>query len=166
MIRPHPFGSAAATGRSSLGSYSRNPLDSPSSFKKLTLRMKRRNTVSVTPAIGASTVAGRSSTLPMRTDPGTRAVCTTALVSGTGFSKCFFIRFYSKADTAILAALEVKMNRLREVLLQQYIGAIAIGFLIVNAVTYVAISVAQVLSWVFLRHSPSVMQPIGFNWGP
>jgi hypothetical protein len=58
------------------------------------------------------------------------------------------------------------MNRLREVLLQQYIGAIAIGFLIVNAVTYVAISVAQVLSWVFLRHSESVIQPMGFNWGP
>ena len=37
------------------------------------LRMKRRKTVSVMPAMGASTVAGRISTLPIDTDAGTRA---------------------------------------------------------------------------------------------
>ena len=35
--------------------------------------MKRRKTVSVTPAMGASTVAGRISTPPSVTDAGTRA---------------------------------------------------------------------------------------------
>src|SRR5579884_2018638 len=37
------------------------------------LRMKRRKTVSVTPAIGARTVAGRISTPPRETQAGTRA---------------------------------------------------------------------------------------------
>src|SRR4029077_16604007 len=35
------------------------------------LRMKRRNTVSVTPAMGASTVAGAMHTLPIVNDEGT-----------------------------------------------------------------------------------------------
>src|SRR5882757_5813245 len=39
------------------------------------LRMKRRNTVSVTPAMGASTVAGAMRTLPIVTDVGTGTVC-------------------------------------------------------------------------------------------
>ena len=39
------------------------------------LLMKRRKTVSVTPAMGASTVAGATRTLPMRISAGTRAVC-------------------------------------------------------------------------------------------
>jgi hypothetical protein len=37
--------------------------------------MKRRNTVSVTPAIGARTVAGEMRTPPIRTDDGTGLAC-------------------------------------------------------------------------------------------
>src|SRR5690349_4765327 len=41
-------------------------------------RIKRRNTVSVTPAIGASTVAGRISTPPSVTEAGTWRLTATA----------------------------------------------------------------------------------------
>lgn len=42
--------------------------------------MKRRKTVSVTPAMGASTVAGEISTWPMVTEEGTRALTRRASV--------------------------------------------------------------------------------------
>ena len=50
--------------------------------------MNRRNTVSVTPAIGASTVAGRTTTAPSRTSAGTRA--SAGMACSTGLSQCFF----------------------------------------------------------------------------
>ena len=56
--------------------------------KELACRMNRRNTVSVTPAIGASTVAGRTSTVPMRTSAGTRA--SAGITCSTGLSQFFF----------------------------------------------------------------------------
>src|SRR4051812_48488732 len=49
--------------------------------------MKRRKTVSVTPAIGARRVAGAISTLPMRTDCGTTAPAGARF--STGFSQNF-----------------------------------------------------------------------------
>src|SRR5271157_5462205 len=49
------------------------------------LRMKRRKTVSVMPAIGASTVEGRISMVPSVTDEGTRA--SGGAVRGAGLSK-------------------------------------------------------------------------------
>src|SRR5258708_25082414 len=49
------------------------------------LRMKRRKTVSVTPAMGASTVAGAIFTPPRTTDGGTGF--SPFLTSGTGFSQ-------------------------------------------------------------------------------
>src|SRR5581483_12406339 len=63
------------------------------------LRMNRRNTVSVTPAIGASTVAGRISTPPSDTDAGTWPP-TSAPPSLTGFSQNFrTVIFYSPQRT-------------------------------------------------------------------
>jgi hypothetical protein len=50
--------------------------------------MNRRNTVSVTPAIGASTVAGRTATDPIRTSAGTRAAA--GIACSTGLSQSFF----------------------------------------------------------------------------
>ena len=48
--------------------------------------MNRRNTVSVTPAIGASTVAGEILTEPIRTDEGTTTCVSTACVGRTFLS--------------------------------------------------------------------------------
>src|SRR6266481_1709415 len=45
------------------------------------LRIKRRKTVSVTPAIGASTVAGATRTLPIITDEATGTTCVAACVA-------------------------------------------------------------------------------------
>jgi hypothetical protein len=50
--------------------------------------MNRRNTVSVTPAMGASTVAGATSTEPMRTSAGTRA--SAGIACSMGLSQSFF----------------------------------------------------------------------------
>ena len=46
-----------------------------SALNTLAFRMNLRNTVSVTPAIGASTVAGAIRTPPMRNSAGTSACC-------------------------------------------------------------------------------------------
>src|SRR5271166_3420007 len=54
------------------------------------LRMKRRKTVSVMPAMGASTVAGLISTPPSVTDAGTRAPA--GAVRWAGLSKNLVIR--------------------------------------------------------------------------
>src|SRR5689334_5294741 len=70
------------------------------------LRIKRRKTVSVTPAIGASTVAGAISTPPMDRRVGTSACGTRTASPSTprgiaGFSKCLrtqlFYLFLRKA---------------------------------------------------------------------
>ena len=56
--------------------------------------MKRRKMVSVTPAMGASTVAGRTSTGPIEKDAGTRAGTGSPPVSAEsrGLSiQCFFM---------------------------------------------------------------------------
>jgi len=50
--------------------------------------MNLRNTVSVTPAMGASTVAGRTVTDPIRTSAGTRA--SAGIACSTGLSQFFF----------------------------------------------------------------------------
>src|SRR6476646_3451148 len=50
--------------------------------------MKRRKTVSVTPAIGASTVAGDTNTGPMRTEAGTRV--SGGIWCSVGLSQSFF----------------------------------------------------------------------------
>src|SRR5580692_4372921 len=50
--------------------------------------MNRRNTVSVTPAIGARTVAGRTITAPIRNSAGTRTL--SGIVCSTGLSQFFF----------------------------------------------------------------------------
>src|SRR5271166_3044451 len=54
------------------------------------LRMKRRKTVSVMPAMGASTVAGRISTAPSVTDAGTRTPA--GAMRWAGLSKNLVIR--------------------------------------------------------------------------
>jgi hypothetical protein len=51
--------------------------------------MKRRNTVSVTPAIGASTVAGATSTPPITTEAGTRTAA--GMLFSRGLSQALFI---------------------------------------------------------------------------
>ncbi len=58
-------------------------------MKTLALRMNRRKTVSVTPAMGASTVAGATVTPPITTDAGTRAF--SGIACSTGLSQFFFI---------------------------------------------------------------------------
>src|ERR1700759_1284991 len=67
---------------------------SPAGVKRLALRMKRRKIVSVTPAIGARTVAGRTSTGPMAKRAGTRVGAASRGVAPElcGLSiQCFFI---------------------------------------------------------------------------
>src|SRR5690348_18293970 len=63
--------------------------ESDSRLKRLALRMKRRKTVSVTPAMGARTVAGATSTPPMDTEAGTRAAV--GIACSIGLSQFFFI---------------------------------------------------------------------------
>src|SRR5882757_8784274 len=58
----------------------------------LALRMNRRNTVSVTPAIGANTVAGATRTPPISIDAGTRA--TPGMLFSRGLSQFFFIETF------------------------------------------------------------------------
>src|SRR5580692_2056808 len=55
---------------------------------KLACRINLRNTVSVTPAIGASTVAGRTTTEPSRTSAGTRD--SVGIACSTGLSQSLF----------------------------------------------------------------------------
>src|ERR1035438_2635669 len=55
---------------------------------RLAWRMNRRKTVSVTPAMGASTVAGATSTFPRRTSAGTRA--SAGIWCSLGLSQSFF----------------------------------------------------------------------------
>ena len=50
--------------------------------------MKRRKTVSVTPAMGARTVAGATRTEPRRTSAGTRA--SAGMACSMGLSQSFF----------------------------------------------------------------------------
>ena len=65
---------------------------SASALNTLALRIKRRKTVSVTPAIGASTVAGATVTAPIWTEAGTRAPC--GIACSTGLSQFFFIGLF------------------------------------------------------------------------
>src|ERR1700679_2538260 len=58
----------------------------------LALRMKRRNTVSVTPAIGASTVAGATVTPPISTEAGTRLAG--GMACSSGLSQLFFMETF------------------------------------------------------------------------
>src|SRR5271168_4265025 len=60
--------------------------------KILALRINRRNTVSVTPAIGANTVAGATSTPPISIDAGTRA--TAGILFSRGLSQFFFMETF------------------------------------------------------------------------
>src|SRR5579864_1097471 len=53
--------------------------------KTLALRIKRRKTVSVTPAMGARTVAGATRTPPIRTSEGTNAL--SGMAWGSGLSQ-------------------------------------------------------------------------------
>src|ERR1700733_10598597 len=69
--------------------------DSTFPVKMLALRMKRRNTVSVTPAIGASTVAGETVTPPISTDAGTRAEA--GMGCSRGLSQLFFMEIFFMA---------------------------------------------------------------------
>ncbi len=58
------------------------------SENKLACRINRRNTVSVTPAMGARTVAGRTTTVPSRTSAGTRV--SAGIACSTGLSQSLF----------------------------------------------------------------------------
>src|ERR1700735_1608968 len=81
MMRPEPD-CWLETSASTVG------VESALSLNTLALRMKRRKTVSVTPAMGASTVAGATGTLPIWKDAGTRAPW--GMVCSIGLSQCFF----------------------------------------------------------------------------
>src|ERR1700677_3579074 len=77
-----------------------SPLSCP--LKTLALRMKRRNTVSVTPAIGARTVAGATNTLPISIEAGTRAISGMLFSRGLSqffFMETFFIKPYATSPT-------------------------------------------------------------------
>src|ERR1051326_1678965 len=65
--------------------------DSEPSLKKLAFLIKRRKTVSVTPAMGARIVAGAMRTLPIWTDCGTVAATRTGGRSSRGPSQYFRI---------------------------------------------------------------------------
>ncbi len=67
MMRPQPECSLVVSVSTSTGCAGLENM--------LAFLMKRRKTVSVTPAMGASTVAGAMRTPPMCSSAGTRAVC-------------------------------------------------------------------------------------------
>src|ERR1700722_8066877 len=80
MIRPQPdcsFLVAVSTSASAA-----------SGANLLAFLMKRRKTVSVTPAIGASTVAGAIRTSPIVNSAGTRASAGMVLVAGLSQNFC------------------------------------------------------------------------------
>src|SRR5271168_2914567 len=88
------------------------PAASPSPLKMLALRIKRRNTVSVTPAIGASTVAGATATPPITTDAGTRAEAGMLFSRGLSqllFMETFFMRAYT-TKASVLGGLCFETN--------------------------------------------------------
>src|ERR1700691_193249 len=88
-----------------------SPLPWP--VKILALRMKRRNTVSVTPAIGASTVAGATATPPITTDAGTRAEAGMLFSRGLSqllFMETFFMRAYT-TKASVVGGLCFETNR-------------------------------------------------------
>ena len=88
MIKPQPdcwlLIGASTRCRSSAGNKSPE--------KTLALRINRRNTVSVTPAMGASTVAGATVTPPIVTDAGTRAE--DGMLCSSGLSQFFFMETF------------------------------------------------------------------------
>ena len=67
-------------------------IDISVALNTLALRIKRRNIVSVTPAIGASTVAGATVTPPISTDAGTRAEA--GMGCSRGLSQLFFMETF------------------------------------------------------------------------
>src|SRR3954462_5101834 len=66
------------------------------------LRMNRRNTVSVTPAIGASTVAGEISTPPIDTRAGTGTEGVPVALVPAGVSQYFRTTLFYPAFTMLL----------------------------------------------------------------
>ena len=87
MIRPHPdcwLVDVASTSALSVPEVNR-----------LAFLMNRRNTVSVTPAIGASTVAGAIRTPPMAKLAGTRPCSGIAYATGSSHRFCSSVyRFF------------------------------------------------------------------------
>ncbi len=73
----------------------------------LALRMKRRKTVSVTPAMGARTVAGATVTLPICTEAGTRVPL--GMGCSIGLSQCFFIQIRTSMSGRLFARILVSM---------------------------------------------------------
>lgn len=143
--------------------------------------MKRRNTVSVTPAMGASTVAGEISIPPIKTEGGTTNVARApspamAARCPTELSQPFrtwLFYFLCKHLAICHNPLSLKeqyamISKLREILLTQYIGSILVALLVWQAVVEIWTIAVRSGFWAYSRlHSESVMGVVSrspFAW--
>src|SRR6185437_7312725 len=80
--------------------------ESDSRLNRLALRMKRRKTVSVTPAMGASIVAGATWMPPIETHAGTHALA--GIACSIGLSQFFFMT--GRQGTALRAFVDANLS--------------------------------------------------------
>jgi hypothetical protein len=125
--------------------------------------MKRRKTVSVTPAMGARTVAGAIPTPPMDKDDGTVRVARPLLsaspagtpepaeLSQNFFTPVFY--FLAASPPMCNGAPELLMRTIRKILLTEYIGAIVIAVLIADACSALFSTVVAQVGY-HLHHPP------------
>lgn len=127
--------------------------------------MKRRKTVSVTPAMGARTVAGEMVTVPMwrvlgtgRSDAAWRTGVSAAHVPELSQNLRMGVFYLFCADfrcATIVANWSLRMRTIREILLTEYIGAILVAVLIADALTtLVTTAVTQTSYYIQVQHNP------------
>jgi hypothetical protein len=118
--------------------------------------MKRRKTVSVTPAMGASTVAGEMVIPPMQTEVGktrvARALLPASAAAATELSqnlrtRVFYLFFVALPHATILASWSPFMRAIREILLTEYIGAIVVAVLVADAFTALITTVVAQITY-------------------
>src|SRR6202140_71755 len=106
--------------------------------------LKRRKTVSVTPAGGGRTVAGAISTFPIFKAVGKARVSVgtgvspvrpaAASVLSQNFCTSVFYVLSSRAEMCDNPRCSLPMNKIREILLTEYIGAIIVALLVSDAI--------------------------------
>lgn len=142
--------------------------------------MKRRNTVSVTPAIGARTVAGETVTEPIWSVFGTTFA---GALSRAGapppplpvLSQNLRIRifYFALQNRRGGGKIRVPLGRimfikLREVLLTQYIGAFLIALLVWQAAVEIVTRIVRIGYWLAYKQHPSLFGGYSrdpFRWG-
>jgi hypothetical protein len=132
--------------------------------------------VSVTPAMGARTVAGRISTEPIFSSDGTWTKDSDETLHATPLelSHCLRIELFylfsaDRQEDNRRHWRPEPMNRIREILLAEYIGALAIGLILAQAVmNLIATVVNNVMIYWEIEKSGSVLTGgQSFSWrGP